>query len=101
MSETAKVTAKNWPPTPFRRILTGHFLEAVSHHRKTGGLQSFERNPSRTVITRQVREKIECGENEQEYLAEGFAEEIINGHSRCPHIVVIARNSSFVYKANL
>jgi adenylate cyclase len=34
----------------------------------------------------------------QEYLADGFAEEIINGLSKCPHIVVIARNSSFVYK---
>jgi adenylate cyclase len=34
----------------------------------------------------------------QEYLAEGFAEEIVNGLSKCPHIVVIARNSSFVYK---
>jgi len=34
----------------------------------------------------------------QEYLAGGFAEEIINGLSKCPHIVVIARNSSFTYK---
>jgi len=34
----------------------------------------------------------------QEYLADGFAEEIINGLSKCPHIVVIARNSSFAYK---
>jgi TolB-like protein len=34
----------------------------------------------------------------QEYLADGFAEEIINGLSKCPHIVVIARNSSFTYK---
>ncbi len=34
----------------------------------------------------------------QEYLADGFAEEIINGLSKCPHIVVIARNSSFSYK---
>jgi adenylate cyclase len=34
----------------------------------------------------------------QEYLADGFAEEIINGLSKCPHIIVIARNSSFIYK---
>jgi adenylate cyclase len=34
----------------------------------------------------------------QDYLADGFAEEIINGLSKCPHIVVIARNSSFIYK---
>ena len=34
----------------------------------------------------------------QDYLADGFAEEIINGLSKCPHIVVIARNSSFTYK---
>jgi adenylate cyclase len=34
----------------------------------------------------------------QEYLADGFAEEIINGLSKCPHIMVIARNSSFTFK---
>jgi adenylate cyclase len=34
----------------------------------------------------------------QEYLADGFAEEIINGLSKCPHIVVIAQKSSFSYK---
>jgi len=34
----------------------------------------------------------------QEYLADGLAEEIINGLSKCPHIVVIARNSTFTYK---
>jgi len=37
-------------------------------------------------------------DKEQDYLADGLAEEIINGLSRCPHIVVIARNSTFVYK---
>jgi adenylate cyclase len=35
---------------------------------------------------------------DQEYLADGFAEEIINGLSKCPHIVVIARNSTFAYR---
>ena len=35
----------------------------------------------------------------QDYLADGFAEAIIDGLSKCPHIVVIARNSSFTYKA--
>jgi TolB-like protein/class 3 adenylate cyclase len=34
----------------------------------------------------------------QQYLADGFAEEIINGLSKCPHILVIARTSTFVYK---
>jgi adenylate cyclase len=34
----------------------------------------------------------------QEYLADGIAEEIINGLSKCPYIVVIARNSTFTYK---
>ena len=34
----------------------------------------------------------------QEYLADGFAEAIIDGLSKCPHIVIIARNSSFSYK---
>ncbi len=34
----------------------------------------------------------------QDYLADGFAEAIIDGLSKCPYIVVIARNSSFTYK---
>src|SRR5512136_1946299 len=34
----------------------------------------------------------------QGYLADGLAEEIINGLSKCPYIFVIARNSSFIYK---
>jgi adenylate cyclase len=34
----------------------------------------------------------------QEYLADGLAEAIINGLSKCPRIVVIARNSTFTYK---
>ncbi len=34
----------------------------------------------------------------QEYLADGFAEAIIDGLSKCPQIFVIARNSSFSYK---
>jgi adenylate cyclase len=38
------------------------------------------------------------GDPKQEYLADGLAEEIINGLSKCPHIFVIARNSSFTYK---
>jgi adenylate cyclase len=34
----------------------------------------------------------------QDYLADDFAEEIINGLSKCPQIVVIAWKSSFTYK---
>ena len=34
----------------------------------------------------------------QGYLADGLAEGIINGFSKCEHIFVIARNSSFTYK---
>jgi adenylate cyclase len=34
----------------------------------------------------------------QEYLADGLAEEIINGLSKIEHIFVIARNSTFAYK---
>jgi adenylate cyclase len=34
----------------------------------------------------------------QEYLADGLAEGIINGLSKCEHIFVIARNSTFTYK---
>jgi adenylate cyclase len=37
-------------------------------------------------------------EPKQDYLTDCLAEEIINGLSKCPHIVVIARNLSFTYK---
>jgi len=38
------------------------------------------------------------GDPEQEYFADGMAEEIITALSRCHALFVIARNSSFVYK---
>jgi TolB-like protein len=38
------------------------------------------------------------GEPEQEYFADGMAEEIITALSRCSWLFVIARNSSFTYK---
>ena len=38
------------------------------------------------------------GDPEQEYFADGMAEEIITALSRCQSLFVIARNSSFVYK---
>jgi adenylate cyclase len=39
------------------------------------------------------------GDPEQEYFADGMAEDIITGLSRIKWLFVIARNSSFVYKA--
>jgi adenylate cyclase len=38
------------------------------------------------------------GDPEQEFFADGLAEDIITELSREPHLLVIARNSSFVYK---
>lgn len=38
------------------------------------------------------------GDPEQEYFADGMAEEVITGLSRCKWLFVIARNSSFIYK---
>src|SRR5262249_49427057 len=38
------------------------------------------------------------GDPEQEYFADGIADEIITALSRCPRLMVIARNSSFTYK---
>jgi TolB-like protein len=38
------------------------------------------------------------GDPEQDYFADGMAEEIITALSRCTRLFVIARNSSFVYK---
>src|SRR5262249_5937042 len=38
------------------------------------------------------------GDPEQDYFADGMAEEIITALSRCSGLFVIARNSSFIYK---
>jgi TolB-like protein len=38
------------------------------------------------------------GDNDQDYFADGMAEEIITALSRCASLFVIARNSSFTYK---
>jgi adenylate cyclase len=38
------------------------------------------------------------GDSEQEYFADGMSEDIITALSRVPDLVVIARNSTFVYK---
>ena len=38
------------------------------------------------------------GDPEQEFVADGIAEDIITALSRCPWLLVIARNSSFTYK---
>jgi len=38
------------------------------------------------------------GDSEQDYFADGMAEEIITALSRCSSLFVIARNSSFTYK---
>ena len=38
------------------------------------------------------------GDSEQDYFADGMADEIITALSRCPWLLVIARNSSFTYK---
>ena len=39
------------------------------------------------------------GDAEQEYFADGMVEEIITGLSRIKWLFVVARNSSFIYKA--
>jgi TolB-like protein len=39
------------------------------------------------------------GDPEQDYFADGMADEIIRALSRCPWLLVIARNSSFTYKS--
>jgi TolB-like protein len=38
------------------------------------------------------------GDPEQDYFADGMAEEITTGLSRCSSLLVISRNSSFTYK---
>src|SRR5262249_49569450 len=38
------------------------------------------------------------GDSEQDYFADGMAEEIITALSRCTWLVVISRNSSFTYR---
>jgi adenylate cyclase len=39
------------------------------------------------------------GDSEQEYFADGMSEDIITALSRCPWLLVVARNSSFTYRS--
>lgn len=41
------------------------------------------------------------GDPDQEHFADGIADEVITGLTRCPSLFVIARNSSFIYRGRV
>jgi TolB-like protein len=68
---------------------------AVSSAQQSGGALSLPDKPSIAVLPFTNM----SGDPEQEYFADGMAEEIITALSRCSWLFVIARNSSFTYKS--
>jgi len=68
---------------------------AVSSAQRSGGALSLPDKPSIAVLPFTNM----SGDPEQEYFADGMADEIITALSRCSWLFVIARNSSFTYKS--
>jgi class 3 adenylate cyclase/TolB-like protein len=60
----------------------------------TSGILPFSDKPSVAVLPFTNM----SGESEPEFFADGITEDIITALSRCPWLLVIARNSSFTYK---
>ena len=92
------------------------FIGEVREHEKvekTGKVQKVEEAPARSAPVDVVRTPSPVadgpsiavlpftnmsGDSESDYFADGMAEEIITALSQCSGILVIARNSSFLYK---
>jgi adenylate cyclase len=65
-----------------------------SYEALTGERLELPNKPSIAVLPFQNM----SGDSEQEFFADGMSEDIITALSRLPNLVVIARNSTFVYK---
>ncbi len=78
-------------PTDFQANLE-HLPE--SYEAWTGERLELPDKPSIAVLPFQNM----SGDSEQEYFADGMSEDIIAALSRVPNLIVIARNSTFVYK---
>jgi TolB-like protein len=84
------------------------FVGAVREDQVLAGgrpADSVPAEPSRPVLTLPDKPSVAVlpftnvgGDPEQDYFADGMADEIINALSRCSWLFVIARNSSFTYK---
>jgi TolB-like protein len=84
------------------------FMGAVQVSQEDGANQSAERAPTATegpALSLPDKPSVAVlpftnmsGDREQDYFADGMAEEIITALSRCSGLFVIARNSSFTYK---
>ena len=71
--------------------------EAVTHDEKVVTSEGLPQLPDKPSIAVLPFENI-SGDSEQEYFADGMAEEIITALSHIDLLFVIARNSSFTYK---
>jgi adenylate cyclase len=80
------VRAWRWAPA--------EIMESVSSSRPDAAAQALPDKPSIAVLPFTNM----SGDVEQEYFADGMAEDIITELSRMPWFFVIARNSSFTYK---
>ena len=69
-------------------------LSRASYEALTGERLELPDKPSIAVLPFQNM----SGDPEQEFFADGMSEDIITALSRLPNLVVIARNSTFVYK---
>src|ERR1700751_5086060 len=88
-------------PEPIQVYEVGHFGATHGHvsrpPREEAELLPLPNKPSLAVLPFQNM----SGDPEQEYFADGIVEDIITALSRFKSLFVIARNSSFTYKARL
>jgi DNA-binding winged helix-turn-helix (wHTH) protein len=84
------------------------FVGAVSESEAPAQSMALPADPAKTSIPTEFGPSVAVlpftnmsGDPEQEYFADGMAEEIITALSRCNSLLVIARNSSFTYKGKV
>ncbi len=86
--------ASKFPDTPQNDFLIPGKLSRDSYEALTGERLEMPDKPSIAVLPFQNM----SDDPEQEFFADGMSEDIITALSRLPNLVVIARNSTFVYK---
>jgi adenylate cyclase len=85
------------PVRAFAVVTTGGAAAATTRQPAVPKQSSFPDKPSIAVLPFQNI----SGDAEQEYFADGIAEDIITALSHFPTLFVIARNSSFTYKGKV
>ena len=83
-----------WSPDDWPDSIPAQSLPADIEELRRSDLPSLPSKPSIAILPFQNM----SGDPEQEYFADGIAQDVITTLSKIEHLMVIARNSSFVFK---